>query len=76
MLFYFCSCISLGVGTVQVQETSVQVYDGITIKVDDIIEAGYNPSIYQYNTIKVMEGNYLRDYKEEIAFSKLEVVGI
>lgn len=64
------------VGTMQAQETSVQVYDGTTIKVGDIIEAGYRPSIYQYNTIKVMEGNYLRDFKEEIAFSKLEIIGI
>ena len=76
ILFYLCCCLSLFVGTVQAQETSVQVYDGTTIKVGDIIEAGYKPSIYQYNTIKAMEGNYLRDYKEEIVFSKLEVTGI
>lgn len=64
------------VSTIQAQETSVQVYDGTTIKVGDIIQAGYKPSIYQYNTIKVMEGNYLRDFKEDIAFSKLEVIEI
>jgi hypothetical protein len=63
-------------GTIQAQETSVQIYDGTTIKVGDIIQAGYKPSIYQYNTIKEMHNNYLRDYKENIAFSKLEVLGI
>lgn len=69
-------CLFLIAGTVQAQDTSVQVYDGTTIKVGDIIQAGHKPSIYQYNTIKVMEGNYLRDFKEDIAFSKLEVIEI
>lgn len=76
ILFYLCCCLSLWTGVAQAQETSVQVYDGTTIKVGDVIQAGYKPSIYQYNTIKTMEGNYLRDYKEDIAFSKLEVTGI
>jgi hypothetical protein len=61
---------------VQAQETSVRVYDGTTIKVGDIIQAGYKPSIYQYNTIKAKNGNYLQDYKEDIAFAKLEVIEI
>lgn len=74
-LFSLC-CLFLIAGTVQAQDTSVQVYDGTTIKVGDIIQAGHKPSIYQYNTIKVMEGNYLRDFKEDIAFSKLEVIEI
>jgi hypothetical protein len=63
-------------GTVKAQETSVQIYDGTTIKVGDVIQAGHKPSIYQYNTIKEKNGNYLQDYKEDIAFSKLEVTGI
>jgi hypothetical protein len=75
ILFYFC-CLSLWTCIAQAQDTSVQIYDGTTIKVGDVIQAGYKPSIYQYNTIKAMEGNYLRDYKEDIAFSKLEVTGI
>jgi len=75
IFFYFC-CLLLWASVVQAQETSVQVYDGITIEVGDVIQAGYKPSIYQYNTIKAMDGNYLRDYKEDIAFSKLEVTGI
>ena len=74
-LFSLC-CLFLIAGTVLAQDTSVQVYDGTTIKVGDIIQAGHKPSIYQYNTIKVMEGNYLRDFKEDIAFSKLEVIEI
>jgi hypothetical protein len=76
IFFYFCCCLSFLTGTIRAQETSVQVYDGTTIKVGDIIQAGYKPSIYQYNTIKEMHNNYLRDYKEDIAFSKLEVIGI
>lgn len=76
IFFYFCCCLLLLSGTVQAQETSVQIYDGTTLRVGDIIQAGYKPSIYQYNTIKVMAGNYLRDYKEDIAFSKLEVTAI
>lgn len=76
ILFYLCCCLFILSGTVLAQETSVQIYDGTTIKVSDVIQAGYKPSIYQYNTIKAMEGNYLRDYKEDIAFSKLEVIGI
>jgi hypothetical protein len=75
-IFNLCCCLSLIAGTAQAQKTSVQVYDGTTIKVGDIIQAGHKPSIYQYNTIKVMEGNYLRDFKEDIAFSKLEVIEI
>lgn len=54
ILFYLCCCLSLFVGTVQAQETTVEVYDGTTIKVGDIIEAGYKPSIYQYNTIMII----------------------
>lgn len=76
ILFYLCCCLSILSSAVQAQETAVQIYDGTTMKVGDVIQAGYKPSIYQYNTIKVMEGNNLRDYKEDIAFSKLEVVGI
>lgn len=76
MLFYLCCYFSLLAGTVQAQETIVQIYDGTAINVGDIIQAGYKPSIYQYNTIKAMDGNYLRDYKEDIAFSKLEVLEI
>ena len=74
--FYICCCLSLLVSTLQAQEASVQVYDGTTIKVGDIIQVGYKPSIYQYNTIKAMEGNYLREYKEEIVFSELKVIEI
>lgn len=76
ILFYFCCCLSLLTGTVRAQETSVQLYDGTTIKAGDIIQAGYRPSIYQYNTIKEKRNNYLSDYKEDIAFSKLEVIQI
>lgn len=77
IFFYICCCLLLlAAGTVQAQETAVQLYDGTTIKVGDIIQAGYKPSIYQYNTIKVMGGDYLLDYKEDIAFSKLEVAEI
>lgn len=76
ILIYFCCCMSLLVGTAQAQETTVQLYDGTTIKVGDIIQAGYKPSIYQYNTIKEKHNNYLRDYKEDITFSKLEVIEI
>ena len=75
IIFNIC-CLFLLMGTVYAQETSIQVYDGTTIKVGDIIQAGHKPSIYQYNTIKEMQNNYLRDYKEDIAFSKLEVVEI
>jgi hypothetical protein len=74
IFFNFC-CLFLLIGTVQAQETSVQVYDGTTIKVGDIIQAGYRPS-YRYNTIKAMDGKYLQYYKEDIALSKLEVVEI
>lgn len=74
ILFLFC-CMVLA-NTVIAQQTTVQVYDGTTIKVGDVIHAGYKPSIYQYNTIKEMYNNYLRDYKEDIAFSKLEVIEI
>jgi hypothetical protein len=76
LLFYLYCCFLFIAGTVQAQEPSVQVYDGTTIKVGDIIQAGHKPSIHQYNTIKAMDGKYLRDYKEDIAFSKLEVVEI
>lgn len=62
--------------TVIAQQTTVQIYDGTTIKVGDIIQAGHKPSIYQYNTIKEMHNNYLRDYKEYIPFSKLEIIEI
>ncbi|MDH6313059.1 hypothetical protein M2137_001846 [Parabacteroides sp. PFB2-10] len=75
-LFYICCCLSLLAGTIQAQETSVQVYDGTTLKVGDVIQAGYKPSIYQYNTIKAMDGKYLRDFKDDIAFSKLEIIEI
>lgn len=76
ILIYFCCCMLLLAGTVQAQETAVQLYDGKTIKVGDVIQAGYKPSIYQYNTIKEKHNNYLRDYKEDITFSKLEVIEI
>lgn len=76
ILFYLCCCLSLLADIIQAQETAVQIYDGTTLKVRDIIQAGHKPSIYQYNTIKAMDGNYLRDYKEDIAFSKLEVLEI
>ena len=76
ILIGICFGLSLLVGTIQAQETTVQIYDGTTIKVGDVIQAGYKPSIYQYNTIKEMHNNYLRDYKEDITFSKLEVIGI
>ncbi|MDR2947929.1 MAG: DUF4852 domain-containing protein [Prevotella sp.] len=76
ILFYFCCCLSFLTGTVQAQETSVQIYDGTIIKVGDIIQAGHKSSIYQYNTIKTMTGNYLQNHKEDIAFSRLEVIGI
>jgi hypothetical protein len=62
-------------GTVQAQETSVLIYDGTTLKVGDVIQAGYKPSTYQYNSIKAMTGNYLQNYKEDIALSKLEITG-
>jgi len=75
LISLYCGLILLA-GTMQAQETSVQLYDGTTIKVGDIIQAGYKPSIYQYNTIKEMHNDYLRDYKEDIPFFKLEVTGI
>lgn len=76
ILFNFCCCLLLTVGTANAQQNSVQIYDGTTIKVGDIIQAGYKPSIYQYNTVKEKQNNYLRDYKEDISFSKLEVIAI
>lgn len=75
-LFYIRCCLSLLAGTIQAQETSVQIYDGTTLKVGDVIQAGHKPSIYQYNTIKAMDGKYLRDFKDDIAFSKLEIIEI
>ncbi|MDL2243495.1 DUF4852 domain-containing protein [Bacteroidales bacterium OttesenSCG-928-J19] len=74
--FYICCCLSLLAGTIQAQETSVQVYDGTTLKVGDVIQAGYKPSTFQYNFIKAMTGNYLQNYKEDMGLSKLEITGI
>ncbi|NDV96762.1 DUF4852 domain-containing protein [Dysgonomonas sp. 521] len=75
-LFYICCCLSLLAGTIQAQENSVQIYDGTTLKVGDVIQAGYKPSTFQYNFIKAMTGNYLQNYKEDIGLSKLEITGI
>lgn len=75
-LFYICCCLSLLVNTVQAQDTSIQVYDGTTLKVGDVIQAGYKPSTFQYNFIKAMTGNYLQTYKEDIGLSELEITGI
>lgn len=75
-LFYICCCLLLLAGTVQAQEASVQVYDGTTLRVGDVIQAGYKPSTFQYNFIKVTTGNYLQNYKENIGLSKLEITGI
>ncbi|MDL2224221.1 DUF4852 domain-containing protein [Bacteroidales bacterium OttesenSCG-928-M06] len=63
-------------GTIQAQENSVQIYDGTTLKVGDVIQAGYKPSTFQYNFIKAMTGSYLQNYKEDIGLSKLEITGI
>ncbi|NDV57981.1 DUF4852 domain-containing protein [Bacteroides sp. 519] len=75
-LFYICCCLLLLAGTIQAQESSVQIYDGTTLKVGDVIQAGYKPSTFQYNFIKAMTGNYLQNYKEDIGLSELEITGI
>ncbi|MDR3140538.1 MAG: hypothetical protein LBU37_02235 [Tannerellaceae bacterium] len=76
ILFYFGCCLSFFAGTLQAQETAIQIYDGTTIKTGDIIQAGYKSHIARYRAIKWAVGKYFRDYKEDIAFSKLEVVEI
>jgi hypothetical protein len=76
ILFYLGCYLSFLAGTAQAQETATQLYDGTTIKTGDTIQAGYKSHREQYLTIKYPEGKYYRNYKEDMAFSKLEVVEI
>jgi hypothetical protein len=76
ILFYFGCCLSFLAGTAQTQETAVQIYDGTTIKIGDTIQAGHKSHKVQYLAIKWAEGRYYHPYKEDIAFSKLEVIEI
>lgn len=75
-LLFLVNCILFFTAeVVHAQETSVQIYDGRTIKVGDIIQAGYLP-YSQYNLIKEKQQNYFTNYKTDIVFSELKILEI